>query len=114
MVGELNEIFLEIEFRFRNGLSRTIALQSYRITYLINAEILAKFCTMRETKIKWKKIHFNVRFPTYYKIYYNKFQMNYNAFCFAGKKDLKPFSVHFCGLTEFFCYQTKFYQTVLQ
>ena len=51
---ELNGIFLQIEFRFRNGLGSTIALQSFRITHLINAEILPKLCTTRE-KIKWKK-----------------------------------------------------------
>ena len=32
MGGELNGIFLQIEFRFKNGLGRTIALQSFRIT----------------------------------------------------------------------------------
>ena len=58
--GELNGIFLQFEFSFRNALSRTVALQSFSINHLINAEILAKFCTTRETKTKWKKIHFNV------------------------------------------------------
>ena len=36
----------------------TLALQSFRIIHLINAEILAKFCTMHETKINWKKHRF--------------------------------------------------------
>ena len=40
--GKLNGIFLQFEFRFRNGLGRTLALQSFRITHLINAEILAR------------------------------------------------------------------------
>ena len=34
---------------------RTLALQSFRITHLINAEIFAKFCRTRETKLKWKQ-----------------------------------------------------------
>ena len=41
---------------------RTLALQSFRVTQLISAEILAKFCTTQETKIKWQKFHFNVIF----------------------------------------------------
>ena len=53
--GEINGIFLQIEFRFRNGLGRTVALQSFGITCLINAEIFANFSTTRETTIKWKK-----------------------------------------------------------
>ena len=53
--GSSTEFFLQFEFRFRNGLGRILALQSFRITHLINAEVLAKFCTTRETKIKWKK-----------------------------------------------------------
>ena len=52
---ELNGIFLQFELRLRNGLGRTLVLQSFRITHLTNAEILAEFCTTRETKIKWKK-----------------------------------------------------------
>ena len=48
--GELNGIFLQFEFMFWNGLGRTLALQSFCITHLINAEILAKFCTTRKTK----------------------------------------------------------------
>ena len=47
---ELNGIFLQFEFRFWHGLGRTLALQSFRITHLINAEFLAKFCTAGETK----------------------------------------------------------------
>ena len=58
--GELKGTFLQFEFRFRNGLDRTLALQSFRITHLIDAEVFAKFCTTRETKIKWKKVHFIV------------------------------------------------------
>ena len=58
--GELNGMFLQIEFRLRNGLGRTTDMQSFRITHLINAEILANISTTRETKKKWKKIHFNV------------------------------------------------------
>ena len=42
------------------GSTLQLALQSFRVTQMINAEILAKFCTTRKTKIKWKKIHFNV------------------------------------------------------
>ena len=42
---ELNGFFLQIEFRFTNGLGRTLALQNFRITHLIHAEILAKVCT---------------------------------------------------------------------
>ena len=53
--GELNGIFLQFELRFRNRLGRTLAVQSFRITHLINAEILAKFCMTRETKNKVKK-----------------------------------------------------------
>ena len=45
--GELNRIFLQLEFRFRNGLGRLLASQSFNITHLINAELLAKFCTTR-------------------------------------------------------------------
>ena len=56
---ELNGIFLQIEFRYRNGLGSTIALQNFRITHLINAEILAKLCTTRE-KNKVEKILLNV------------------------------------------------------
>ena len=41
--GGLNGIFLQIYFRFRNGLDCSIALQSFRIIHLINAEILPKF-----------------------------------------------------------------------
>ena len=52
---ELNGIFLQFELRFRNGLGPTLALQSFRIFHLINAEILAKNCTTRETKIKRKQ-----------------------------------------------------------
>ena len=59
--GELNRIFLQIEFRFRNGLGRTLALQSFRITHLINAEILAKVTTRNKNKVA-KKIHLNVIF----------------------------------------------------
>ena len=58
--GELNGIFLQFEFRFRNGLCRTLALQSFRITHLINAEIFAKNGKTRKTKIKWTKINFNM------------------------------------------------------
>ena len=43
----LNRIFLQLEFRFRNGLGRLLASQSFNITHLINAELLAKFCTTR-------------------------------------------------------------------
>ena len=53
--GEINGIYLQIEFRFRNGLGRTVALQSFGITCLINAEIFANFSTTREATIKWKK-----------------------------------------------------------
>ena len=48
--GELNGTFLQFEFRFKNRLCRTLALQSFHITHLINVEILAKFCTTRKTK----------------------------------------------------------------
>ena len=44
---ELNRIFLQLEFRFRNRLGRLLASQSFNITHLINAELLAKFCTTR-------------------------------------------------------------------
>ena len=40
--GELNGTFLLFEFRFRNGLGRTLALQSLRLSHLINAEIPAR------------------------------------------------------------------------
>ena len=43
-----------------SGVSGWGDLQNFRITHLINAETLAKFCTERETKLKWKKIHYNV------------------------------------------------------
>ena len=36
--GGLNGIFLQFEFRFRNGLGATLALQSFCITHLIKAE----------------------------------------------------------------------------
>ena len=48
---------LSLGFRFENEIGRTLALQSFRITHLINAEILANLV---RNKIKWKKIHFNV------------------------------------------------------
>ena len=48
--GELNGICVQIEFRFRNGLGRVLALRSFRITHLIKAEILAKVCTTRKKK----------------------------------------------------------------
>ena len=55
--GELNRIFLQIEFRFRNGLGRALSSQNFRITHLINAEILAKVCTTRnENKLEKKSI----------------------------------------------------------
>ena len=78
---------MQIEFRLKNGLCRTIALQSFRITHLKNAENLAKFCTTRETKIKWKKNPFLSDFLLFIKKnHYNGFQINYNAFCFGEKK----------------------------
>ena len=82
--GELNKIFLQIEFRFRNGLGLTLALQSFRITHLINAEILAKIC-MTRNKNKVEKKSILMSFSTYYKIHYNGFQINFNAFCFCEK-----------------------------
>ena len=33
--GELNVFFLQFEIRFRNGLGRTLALKSFRITHLL-------------------------------------------------------------------------------
>ena len=45
--GQLKRIFLQIEFKVRNGLGRTLALQSFRITHLIYAEFLAKVCKTR-------------------------------------------------------------------
>ena len=56
--GELNGIFLQFELRFRNGLGSTLALQSSRITHLINAKILAIFCTRNKNQVEKK--HFNV------------------------------------------------------
>ena len=53
-------IWVEVLKWIRPG--RTFALQSFRITQLINAEIHAKFCTTRKTKTKWKKVHFIVIF----------------------------------------------------
>ena len=57
---ELNGIFLQFEFRFRNGLGLHSLCKISAKTRLIIVEILANFCTTRETKIKWKKIHLNV------------------------------------------------------
>ena len=34
-----------VKFGFRNGEVRTVTLQNFRITLLINAVLLAKFCT---------------------------------------------------------------------
>ena len=50
--GEPSGIFLQFEFRFRNRLGRTLALQSFSISHLIYAEVLAQFCTACKTKIK--------------------------------------------------------------
>ena len=50
--GELNGIFLQFEFRFRNGLGRTLALQNFRITHLIKAEFLAKILHEARNKNK--------------------------------------------------------------
>ena len=49
--GEVQGIFLQFKFRFRNGEGRTIALQSLRITQLIIAKFLQNFAR-RKTKIK--------------------------------------------------------------
>ena len=46
-MGEVNGILLQFEFRFRNGKCRKLALQSFRITHVINAEICAKFVRTR-------------------------------------------------------------------
>ena len=40
--GKVNGIFLQIELRFRNRAGPTLAMQSFHITHLINAEILAQ------------------------------------------------------------------------
>ena len=54
---------------FENRIGRNHALQKFRITHLINAEILAKFSTTRN-KIKWKEFIlysevFILRFPCF-------------------------------------------------
>ena len=97
--GDLNIIFffLHLEFRFRNGLGRTLALQSFRISHLINAEILPKAYTMRN-KNKVEKNPFNV-ISTYYIINYNGFQMNYNAFCLCEKNRFKSIFSPICCLS---------------
>ena len=46
------------KFRFENRVGRNHALQKFRITRLINAEILAKFSTTRN-KNKVERIYFN-------------------------------------------------------
>ena len=42
----LTESFFQFEFRFRNGLGRTLALRKFCNTQLIIAEIFASFCKM--------------------------------------------------------------------
>ena len=83
--GGLNGIFLQFELRLTIGLGRTLALQSFRNTHLINTEILAKFWTTRKKKEVEKKFIL-MWFPTYDKIQYIGFKMNYKAFCFGEKK----------------------------
>ena len=68
-----------------SGVGSSVGGSGFCIIHLINAEFVAKFCTTRETRIKWTKIHFNV-ISTYVKIHHLGFQMNYNAFCFGEKK----------------------------
>ena len=63
--GREGGLGLVVQLRFRNGLGRTLALQSFRITHLTNAEILAKFCTTRSKK-KAEKTNFNVTFYLLY------------------------------------------------
>ena len=45
-----------------------------------------------------------MRFPTYDITDYNRFQINYNAFCFGEKKkDLNSFLVQFYCLNQYHC-----------
>ena len=57
--AEFNGILLQFEFGFRNGVSRTLALQSFRITHVINTEICAKLFTTRN-KNKVEKNHMKI------------------------------------------------------
>ena len=45
----------------------------------------------RRAKQKSGKKYFLMWFPTYYKIQYNGFQTNYNAFCFGENKWIEFF-----------------------
>ena len=72
-------------------MGRTLALQNFRISHLINAEILANFCTTRGRKNKVEKKSILMWVSTYYKMLYNGFQINDNAFCFGEKNGFKSF-----------------------
>ena len=59
--GELID-FLLFEFRYRNGLGRTIALQSFRNNSLDKCKNSCKVLHDARNTIKIEKIHFNVIF----------------------------------------------------
>ena len=67
--GRSTKIFYNLrKFRFEIRVGRNHALQKFRITHLINAEILAKFSTTRN-KIKWKE------FILYSEFFYSSFSL---------------------------------------
>ena len=79
--GGVNETILKVEASFASGVGRTLALQSFCIISLVNAEILAHFCTTRN-KIKMEKHIFN---GIFFKFHYEGLQMKYSADVFARK-----------------------------
>ena len=73
--GEVNEIFLHVEFRFKKGVGLSLTLQKFCITHLVKCESEVE----KKSNLIW--------FFTCFIIHYNGFQMNYNALSFCQKKN---------------------------